>query len=293
MEDYVYKAYCYGGYVRVYAARSTNLVEEMRKCHGTWPTASAALGRSLTIASIMSLMYKAGEHLTIRINGQGPIGEMVIEAHDGIVKGSIQNPEVNMQYKNGHLAVGPAVGVDGDIIVTKDLHMRQPFSSFSQLQTGEIGDDFAYYFTSSEQIPSAVGVGVLVNPDNSIKAAGGFILQLMPGCSPELISKIEENIKNLKPVSEMIDLGYTPEDMIKEITKGDFELLEKKEIKYYCDCSKEKFRKGLLTLGSKEIKKIIDEDSKAEVMCHFCMKKYNYTKEDLEEIYNECLKQGK
>lgn len=286
MEDYTIKAYCYKEYVRIYACNSTNLVEEARKIHGLWPTACAALGRALTVTAMMSLMYKAGEHITYKIDGGGPIGEMVIEASYGVVKGSIHNPEVFLQYNNGHLAVGKAVGNDGYIYVTKDLHLREPFTSIARLQTGEIGDDFTYYFASSEQIPSSVGVGVLVNPDNSCQAAGGFILQVMPGCPDEIIDQIEAKLKNLKPVSEMISEGYTPEMIINEVTDGDYKILEQNPIKYYCGCSKERFAKGIATLGEKELTAMIEEDGQAEVLCHFCKKKYVFSKDELIEILN-------
>ena len=287
MKDYVLKAFLFDKNVRIYAASSTNLVEEARKLHGMWPTSSAALGRFLTIAAMMSLRYKSNEHLTIKIDGQGPIGEMLVEASNGVVKGSIHNPEVFMQYNDGHLAVGKAVGNDGYITVTKDLHMSKPFTSFSPLQTGEIGDDFTYYFLTSEQIPSSIGAGVLVNPDNSIKAAGGFIIELLPSCPEEVISKLENILKNLKPISQMIDEGYTPLDIIKEIANDDYEILEEKDIKYHCDCSKERFRRGLKVIGKDELLDIINTDQKAEILCHFCMKKYIFTKEELEEIVDE------
>lgn len=290
MNDYTVKAYCFNDNVRIYACNSTNLVETSRKLHGTWPTATAALGRALTVVAMMSLMYKMGEHLTFKIDGNGPIGEMIIDATYGKVKGSIHNPEVFLQYNDGHLAVGKAVGNDGYIAVTKDLHMRKPFTSISRLQTGEIGDDFTYYFASSEQIPSSVGVGVLVNPDNSCMAAGGFILQVMPGCPDEVISKIEERLKNIKPVSTMIQEGYTPEEIINEITEGDYRILEKENIKYECDCSKDRFAKGIASLGEKELDDIIKTEGKAEVLCHFCMKKYVFNKNELLNIKTLCKK---
>lgn len=290
MKDYTVKAYCYNEYLRIYACNSTELVETARKLHCTWPTATAALGRALTVCAMMSLMYKMGEHLTFKIDGNGPIGEMIIDASYGVVKGSIHNPEVFLQYNDGHLAVGKAVGNDGYIYVTKDLHMREPFTSIARLQTGEIGDDFTYYFASSEQIPSSVGVGVLVNPDNSCAAAGGFILQVMPGCPEEILTKVEEKLKNLKPVSKMIEEGYTPEMIINEVTDGDYKILESNPIKYECDCSRERFMKGIASLGRKEIQEMIDTDGHAEVLCHFCMKKYDFNKEDLEKIRDEYCK---
>ena len=289
-KDYTVKAYCFGNNARIYACDSTVLCETARQLHGTWPTSTAALGRSLTVVSMMSLMYKMGEHLTVKIDGGGPIGQMIIEASYGTVKGSIQNPEVFLQYNDGHLAVGMGVGTDGDIVVTKDLNMREPFTSIATLQTGEIGDDFTYYFASSEQIPSSVGVGVLVNPDNSVSSAGGFILQLMPGCPEEVILSIEERLKTIKPVSQMINEGYTPEMIINDVSGGDYHILETNPIKYECDCSKERFARGIATLGYDELTKIINEDEKAEVLCHFCMKKYNFNKSELISIRDNFCK---
>lgn len=286
MNDYTIKAYCFDGNARIYACNSTELVEKARQIHGMWPTSCAALGRFLTVAAMMSLMYKSGEHLTYKIDGNGPIGEMIVEATYGVVKGSIHNPEVFLQYNDGHLAVGKAVGVDGCIYVTKDLHLSKPFTSISELQTGEIGDDFTYYFASSEQIPSSVGVGVLINPDNSCKAAGGFILQIMPGCPAEVLDTIEARLGEIRPISEMIAGGSTPEDIIKEISGDNYEILEKNSIEYKCDCSKERFARGIASLGENEIDDIINTEGKAEVLCHFCKKKYQFDKNDLLNLKN-------
>ncbi len=287
MNDYTIKAYCFNDNARIYACRSTDLVEKARQLHGMWPTSCAALGRFLTASAMMSLMYKAGEHLTFKIDGGGPVGEMIVEASYGVVKGSIHNPEVFMQYNDGHLAVGRAVGVNGSLYVTKDLHLKNAFTSIADLQTGEIGDDFTYYFAASEQTPSAVGVGVLINPDNSCKAAGGFILQILPGCPAEVLDKIEERLKSIKSISEMIDKGMSPEEVISEITEGDYRILDTNPIEYRCDCSKERFGRGLQSLGLKELDEIIEQDGKAEIMCHFCKKKYNFSKEELIKLRKE------
>jgi molecular chaperone Hsp33 len=290
MKDKCLKAYAYDKFIRIYAASSTELVEEARKLHNSWPTSTAALGRFLTASAITSLMYKSNEYLTFIINGHGEIGEMVVEACNGKVKGSIQNPSVYDKYDNGHLAVGRAVGNQGELTVIKDLHMKDPFISYSPLQTGEIGDDFTYYFATSEQIPSAVGVGVLIDTDNTVKASGGFILQVLNGCPNEVLDKLEEKLRNLKPVSKMIEEGYTPLDMIKELSDGNFEILEEDEIKYECDCSKERFALKLESLGEKELTDIIEKEGKADVMCHFCMKKYTFNKQELLQVIDSLHK---
>jgi len=286
-KDYCTKAYAFNKFIRIYAATTTNLVEKARQCHETWPTATAALGRFLTASAMMSLMYKAGEHLTLIIDGNGQIGQMVVEASYGVVKGSIERPGVYLKYNNGHLAVGLAVGNEGSLTVIKDLKLKEPFTSISPLQTGEIGDDFTYYFAVSEQIPSSVGLGVLIDPDNSVKSAGGFIIQVMTGCPNEVLDELEDKLKNLTPVSEMISKGYTPLDMIKEIAGDNFEILDEEiPLSYECDCSKERFALKMEAAGEEQIQDMIDKEGKAEVICHFCMKHYNYDKEDLVKILN-------
>ena len=286
MKDTCIKAYAYDKFIRIFACTSTNMVEEARKLHNTWPTATAALGRFLTASAMTSLMYKSGEHLTFLINGEGQIGEMVVEASYGVVKGSIENPSVYLKYPNGHLAVGTAVGTNGNLVCIKDLHMREPFTSFSPLKTGEIGDDFTYFFASSEQIPSSVGVGVLVDTDSKVLASGGFIVQVMSGCPEAVIDTLEARLSELKPISQMIEENYTPLDIIKEIAMDNYEILEELPIKYECDCSKERFKLKLESLGVKEIEDIIEHEGHAEVLCHFCMKKYDFSKEDLTDVIN-------
>lgn len=284
MNDYLIKAYAFDGTVRIYAANTTNLVEEARIIHGTWPAASAAFGRVLTASLIMGAMYKGDQTLTIRINGGGPVGEIIsfVDAN-GHVKGTIENPEVHFSQKD-KLAVGIAVGNNGFIHVTKDLKIRDVFTSSAKLQTGEIADDFTYYFAASEQIPSSVGLGVLVNEKNEVFASGGFILQLMPGCKEETIKKIEKNIGKMKPISELINTNYKPEDIIDLITEGDHEFVDEMPLSYFCDCSKERFEKGLVSLGEEEIQKLIEEDNPINITCQFCKKEYNFTKNELKNI---------
>jgi len=284
MKDYLVKAYAFDGTVRIYAASTTNLVEEARIIHGTWPAASAAFGRVLTASLIMGAMYKGDQTLTIRINGGGPVGEMVtIVNAQGSVKGYIENPEVHFSYKD-KLAVGMSVGNNGFIHVTKDLKIRDVFTSSSELQTGEIADDFTYYFAVSEQIPSSVGLGVLVNEKNEVFASGGFILQLMPGTKEETIDKIEKNIKNMKPMSELINTGYTPEKIINLITLGDHELVEEMPLQYKCNCERNRFLSGIKSLGKEEIEKLIAEEKDVEITCQFCNKKYNFPIYELNNI---------
>lgn len=287
MKDYLVKAYAFGGMVRIYAASTTELVEHARVIHGTWPAATAALGRTLTAGVIMGAMYKGDISLTIRIDGGGPIGGIVVttDAH-GHVRGYVGNPEVHASTNEDKLAVGYVVGKEGFLNVTKDLKIRDIFTSSSALRTGEIGDDFAYYFVMSEQIPSSVGMGVLVDDDNSVLSAGGFILQLLPGASKKegLVDMIESAIRAMKPVSELIRIGYTPEMIIKEITNGDHEMVESMDLSYACDCSRDKFSRGLASLGKKELQEMVEEGTPVETVCHFCKTKYEFTMEDLKNL---------
>ena len=287
MKDYLVKAYAFDGTVRIYSADTTRLVAHAQKIHDLWPTSAAAFGRLLTTSIIMGAMYKGDQELTIRVEGDGPLGGMVAttNAH-GEVRGYVGNNHVFLQYNSGKLNVGQAVG-NGFIHVTKDLKVRDMFTSSAEIQTGEIAEDFAYYFTASEQIPSAVGLGVLVNDDNTVMASGGFILQVMPGCKSETIDKIEKALKEIKPVSEMIKENYTPEMIIQAIAKDDYKLLEELDLEYKCNCSREKFEKGLLSLGTEELEKLKAEDDDVEVVCQFCSTKYNFDNDDLDALIKE------
>ncbi len=284
MQDYLQKAYCANGCARIYVATTTQMCKHAQEIHNMWPTSAAALGRVLTIGAIMSSTYKSGEHLTIKVCGDGPIGQITVEATDGKVRGFVHNPGVYLTYNNGHLNVGAGVGSNGEIIVIKDLHMREPFSSTCELRSGEIADDFTYYFAASEQIPSSVALGVLFDKDAKVKAAGGFLLQIMPGCSDDDIKKLEDKLSKIRPISEMIDQNMTPEEIIKEITDGDYQLLETKPLSYECNCSKEKFARGIISLGKNEIEDILKTNESIEVNCNFCQKKYTFDKKDLEDM---------
>lgn len=290
MKDYLVKAYAFNDSVRIYAAQSTLLVNEAQKIHDLWPTSAAAFGRLLTAGVIMGAMYKGDQELTIRVESDGPIGGMVVQSNaHGEVKGYAANNHVFLQYNSGKLNVGKAVG-NGFIHVTKDLKVKQPFTSSSPIQTGELAEDFAYYFTASEQIPSAVGLGVLVDEDNSILASGGFILQVMPGIDEDMITKIETQLKSLPTVTEMIQNNLTPEDIIDKISDGDYTLLEHKDIHYKCHCSKEKFEKGLIALGEDELRTLRDEQESTETTCHFCSTTYHFSKEDINRLIEESKK---
>lgn len=288
MKDYALIAYGYNQTARIYVASSTHLVEKARKLHDTWPTATAAMGRVLTVSAMMGLMYKQDERITIRIKGDGPVGPILVESNTkGEVRGEIRNPHVYLQHedgpKKGKLNVGAAIGV-GFLHVTKDLGMKEFFTSSSDLQTGEIGDDFTYYFTTSEQTPSSVGVGVLVNTDYSVLASGGYILQLMPNATEETISFLESIISSLPSLSSLIKVGKTPEEILTLLANGTEEILKKTEINYTCHCSKDGFSKSLSALDEETMDILIHEDGEAEIECHFCHSKYMFSKEELLKI---------
>lgn len=287
MKDYLQKAYCMNQTVRIYAAITTNLCQEAQQIHNLWPSSAAAMSRVLTISAIMSCTYKANEYLNIKVMGDGPVGQITVEATDGKVRGFIHNPGIYLQYNTGAIAVKEAVGSNGTIEVIKDIHMRAPFSSSSELISGEIAEDFTYYFAKSEQIPSSVGLGESFDVNGNLKTVGGFLIQVMPGCKDEYITKLEKKLANLKSCAQMISEGYTAEDIINEITDGDYQLLETKELSYECSCSKERFRRGLKSIGKTELKAILDEDHKASITCNFCKSTYNFDENDLKEIIAE------
>lgn len=287
MSDYLVKALAFDGQVRAYGIRTTETVGEAQKRHQTWPTASAALGRAMTASVMLGAMLKGENKLTVKIDGGGPIGAILVDSNaKGQVRGYVTNPQTHFELnQHGKLDVARAVGTNGTLSVVKDLGLRDHFSGQTELISGELGEDFTYYLVSSEQVPSAVGVGVLVNPDNTILAAGGFIIQLLPGTSEETITVIEEKINNMTPVSKLIEKGLTPEELLTEILgEGNVKFLETMPIEFKCTCSKERFEKAIISLGEKDITEIIEEDGQAETHCHFCNAKYLFSKEELEAM---------
>jgi molecular chaperone Hsp33 len=289
MGDYLIKALAYDGKVRAYAVKSTETVGEAQRRHYTWPTASAALGRTMSAGVMMGAMLKGDQKLTIKISGGGPLGPILVDSNTkGEVRGYATNPQTHFELnEHGKLDVRRAVGTDGYLNVIKDIGMRENFTGSVPLVSGELGEDFTYYFAVSEQTPSAVGVGVLVNPDNSILAAGGFIIQLMPGTDDETISIIENQIKSIPPVSKLIEKGLSPEELLFEILgKENVKILETVPVSFRCTCSKERFGNAIISLGAEEITQMIKEDGKAEAHCHFCNERYQYSKEELEEFKN-------
>jgi molecular chaperone Hsp33 len=290
MNDYLVKALAYDGQIRAYAVQTTDIVTEAQQRHQTWRTASAALGRSLTAGVMMGAMLKGEDKLTIKIDGGGPIGVILVDSNaKGEVRGYVTNPQVDFEAnEHGKLDVRRAVGTDGTMTVVKDVGLRDFFSGQVPLVSGELGEDFTYYFATSEQVPSSVGVGVLVNPDDTILAAGGFIFQLMPGVEEETITKVENRLKEIPPISKLVQKGLTPEEILIELFGEEHvNVLERMEVKFQCICSRERFSNAIISLGTGEIEEMIVEDGQAEAHCHFCNEKYLFTKEELEVLKSE------
>ncbi|WP_128896576.1 Hsp33 family molecular chaperone HslO [Longirhabdus pacifica] len=287
MENYIVRGTAFDGKVRVFAAESTSFVEEIRERQQTLPTATAAVGRASTIGAMMGTMLKGEQHLTIQIKGNGPIGQIVVDANaKGQAKAFLHNPQVDLPLNEiGKLDVRGAVGTQGNLYVTKDLGMKEPYRGASPIVSGEIGQDFTYYFAKSEQIPSAVAAGVLVDRDQSVKAAGGFIIQILPGMKDEDIAAIETEINQLQTVTAYLDDGMKIEELVKKVLPS-FNIMDQIPLSFHCGCSKERMEKALISLGEKEINGLI-EQGHAEVVCHFCNDNYTFSKDELSELLKQ------
>lgn len=286
MKDYIVRATAAGGQVRAFAITARELVEEARVRHNTSPVATAALGRLLAGGAMMgSMMKNDSDMLTVKVRGNGPLGGITVTADSKAnVKGYVENPDAMLPPKNGKLDVGGAVGI-GILQVIKDMGLKEPYVGDTMLVTSEIAEDLTYYFASSEQVPSSVGLGVLMEKDNTVKCAGGFIIQMMPFASEETISKIENNLKHVTSVTELLDRGCTPEQILEELL-GDtgLEITDTIPARFYCNCSKERVEKAVASIGREDIQEMIDEGKDIEVKCHFCNSAYTYTVEDLRRI---------
>lgn len=287
MKDYIVKAIALNDQVRAYAVRSTETVGEAQRRHDTLPTSSVALGRSMTAGAILGAMMKGEEKLTVKIDGGGPIGTILVDANaKGEVRGYVSHPHTHFEaLESGKLDVKRAVGTNGTLSVSKDVGMNQPFVGQVPVESGEIGADFTSYIMNSEQTPSLVGVGVLVNADKTIQAAGGFIIQLMPGTDDETIQYIESRLRQLPSLSDMMQNGATPEEMLDEILGAEnVSVLETMPIHFQCQCSRERISNAIISLGKEEIQDMIDTEGQAEAQCHFCNESYLFTKTDLEKL---------
>lgn len=285
--DYVVRGTAMNDEIRVFAATTKNLVQMAHELHNTAALPTAALGRTLTAGTMMGSMMKGEDDLlTIIIKGDGPLGGVTVTADShGAVKGFVYNTEAVLPPKSkGHLDVGGGFG-RGTLTIVRDLGLKEPYSSTINLVSGEIAEDLTYYFAESEQVPSSVGLGVLVGTDNNVLQAGGFIVQLMPDCSDEAASKLEKNLKRIKSVTQMLEEGMTPEQMLQHIMPDmGLEILEKIPVEFRCDCSRERVSKALMTVGKAEMQDMISEQKPVELQCHFCGKKYVFTIGELQQM---------
>lgn len=290
-QDYIVRASAADGQIRVFAATTRDLVEKARKIHGTSPVATAALGRLLTGAAMMGSMMKGmSDVLTVQIMGDGPIGSLTVTADSmARVKGFVQNSEVMLPAsKEGKLDVGGAVGM-GMLRVIKDLGLKEPYVGETELISGEIAEDLTVYFATSEQTPSSVALGVLMNRDNTVAQAGGFIIQLMPDATEEVISHLEQKLTEVTSVSGLLEEGMTPEEILEYIFAGfDLKLLDKIPTSYYCNCSKDRVEKALISLGAKELNAMIEDGEPITMNCHFCDSSYTFSVDELKELVQNC-----
>lgn len=290
MKDYIVRASAANTQIRAFAAVTTELTEEARRRHGTSPVATAALGRLLTGGVLMgSMMKNPTDMLTIQIKCSGPIGGLTVTSDSmGNVKGYVHEPGVILPPKNGKLDVGGALG-QGVMNVIKDMGLKEPYCGQTILQTGEIAEDLTYYFATSEQVPSSVGLGVLMEKDNTVRCAGGFIVQVMPFIEDEVLNRLEQNIGNIQSVTSMLDNGHTPEEMLSMVLEGlEPEMTDTMPARFYCNCSKERIEKAIISIGKKEIREMIEDGKDIEVKCHFCNTAYSYTVDELKELLKRC-----
>lgn len=288
--DRLVRATALEGKVRAFSIRATELVEELRRRHDTYPAASAALGRTAMGALLLAAASLKEEEqvLTVEVRGGGPIGRILCTANGrGEVRGLVGNPHAHAESRRpGKLNVAGVVGTEGYLSVTRDLGMREPYRGTVELRSGEIGEDLAYYLARSEQTPSAVGIGVFVVPDGTVEAAGGFLVQLLPGLSDEEIAAVEREIAALPHPTSMIRDGLTPAQVLERIFPGGFELLDEYPVRFLCPCSRERFESAIVTLGGPEIQRLIEEEEKdfTEVVCHFCNEAYRFSPDQMREI---------
>ena len=291
MNDYIIRATAANDQIRAFAAVTTEMVETAREHHNTSPVATAALGRLLTAGAMMGSMMKGEKDvLTLQIKAGGPLQGITVTADSqGNVKGYVGNPDVCIPANSkGKLDVAGAVG-PGFLTVIKDMGLKEPYSGQVMLQTCEIAEDLTYYFATSEQVPSAVGLGVLMNKNNTVRQAGGFIVQLMPFAEEEGISRLEQNVQKINSVTNLLEEGHTPESLLEKVLEGfDMQINEKMDTRFHCNCSKERVAKALISIGRKELNEMIQEGKPIEMNCHFCNTNYNFTVEELKEILRRC-----
>lgn len=294
MNDYMIRATAADGQIRAFAATTKEIVETAKNAHNTSPIATAALGRLMTAAAMMGSDLKGeGELLTLRIEGDGPIGGLLVTADGkGDVKGYAFNPDVMLPPNaQGKLDVGGSLGL-GVLSVIKDIGLKEPYVGQTQLITGEIAEDLTYYFATSEQVPSSVALGVLMNKDNTVRQAGGFIIQLLPDASDEIIDRLEAKLSGISSITSLLDAGKTPEEILTDIL-GEFglEILKKMPVQFHCDCERSRVEKAIISIGRKEIQDMIDEGKEIEVNCQFCNKHYKFSVDELGEMLKKATRE--
>ena len=291
MNDYIIRAVAANDQIRAFAAVTTEMVESARERHNTSPVATAALGRLLTAGAMMGSMMKGEKDvLTLQIKAGGPLQGITVTADSkGNVKGYVGNPDVCIPANSkGKLDVAGAVG-PGFLSVIKDMGLKEPYSGQVMLQTCEIAEDLTYYFATSEQVPSAVGLGVLMNKNNTVRQAGGFIVQLMPFAEESVISRLEENVQKISSVTSLLEEGHTPESLLEKVLEGfDVQINDKMDTRFHCNCTRERVEKALISIGRKELNEMIQEGKPIEMNCHFCNSNYTFTVEELKEILRKC-----
>lgn len=291
--DYVVVATAKNDHILAYATTTKGITGELARRHDTWPVATAALGRVVSVASMLFATLKDKRHqITLQVQGGGPLGTLlVVVTGEGLIRGYVTEPHVDLPLnQKGKLPVGEAVGNNGSLYVIKDLGLREPYRGSVPLVSGEIGDDFTYYFTASEQQPSAVAVGVLVGTDLSVLASGGVIVQLLPGASEEDIVDAEKALQELPQISSLLHEGITPEEILERLFSGDVKILERTPVEFRCTCNKPRLASVLVSLGQVELDQMIQEDNGAELVCHFCSEKYYFNKEELIELKEQAVR---
>ena len=289
MTDYIVRATAADGQIRAFAAYTKDVVEEARRRHNTSPTATVALGQLLTAGTMMGAMMKNDtDILTLQIRCDGPLGGLTVTAdNQGNVKGYAVHPDVDVPVKNGQINVADALDL-GVLNVIKDMGLKEPYVGQTILETSEIAKDLTYYYMNSEQVPSSVGLGVLMNKDNTVKCAGGFIIQLMPFAEDATIDKLEENLKNVTSVTELLDHGCTPEGLLEALLGNlGIEVLDTLPTQFHCNCSKERVEKAVASVGREDLQAMIDDGEDIEVKCDFCNSTYKYTVDELKELLKE------
>ena len=282
-KDYLVRVITRDANIRGLAGVTTRVVDEVCRRQGALPTACAAMGRALTGGALMGALLKTGQRVALRFEGNGPLKKILVEADsNGAVRGLVRNPQVDLPLREGKLDVAGALGPSGLLIVTKDLGLKEPYTGMVKLHSGEIAEDLAFYFTESEQIPSAVGLGVYVDVDRTVAAAGGFLIQSFPPFHHEVVEEIIKQIEKLPPITEQLRAGESPERMLELIFAGiPYDVLEERDICFRCSCSKERVESALISLGREELEKLLAEQGETDVRCEFCLESYHLTREDL------------